>query len=96
MSNFSFSLPWDFKDYEWEVTAKGCFSEAWMTVSEKRYRLNFYDIVRLSQEVESELKRGDVFFESNLVIVRSVTKLDMEQAAERLMQSGQVASLIPE
>ncbi|MDP3638828.1 MAG: hypothetical protein Q8R51_15725 [Azonexus sp.] len=96
MSSFSFVLPADFADYEWEVTAKGCFSEARMTVSGKHYRLNFYDAVRLGQEIESELERGEVFFEPNLVIVRSVTKADMEQAAEQLVQSGQVALLTPE
>lgn len=96
MSSFLFALPSDFADYEWEVTAKGCFSEARMTVSGKHYRLNFYDAVRLSQEIESELESGGVFFEPNLVIVRSVTRSDMERAAEQLVQSGQVASLTPE
>jgi hypothetical protein len=96
MSSFSFVLPSDFADYEWEVTAKGYFFDAQMTVSGKRYRLNFYDDVRLGQEIESELERVGVFFEPNLVIVRSVTRVDMERAAERLMQSGRVASLTPE
>ena len=96
MSSFSFALPSDFADYEWEVTAKGCFSEARMTVSGRHYRLNFYDAVRLGQEIESELGSGGVFFEPNLVIIRSVTRTDMERAAEHLVQSGQVASLTPE
>ena len=96
MSGFSFALPADFAEYEWEVLAKCCFSEARMTVSGKHYRLNFYDTTRLSQEIESELERGGVFFEPNLVIVRSVTRLDMERAAEQLVQSGQVASLMSE
>jgi hypothetical protein len=96
MSNFSFDLPADFADYEWEVTAKGCFFEARIAVSGKHYRLNFYDAVRLGQEIESEFERGGVFFEPNLVIVRSVTRLDMERAVEQLVQSGQVASLTPE
>lgn len=92
----SFALPSDFADYEWEVTAKGCFSEARITVSGKRYRLNFYDAVRLGQEVKSEIESGGVFFEPNLVVVRSVTRADMEQAAKQLVLSGQVASLTPE
>lgn len=96
MLSYSFALPLDFADYEWEVTAKGRFSEARMTVAGKQYRLNFYDAVRLGQEVESELERGSVFFEPNLLIVRSVTKAEMERAAEQLVQSGLVASLTPE
>lgn len=96
MSNFSFVLPADFSDYEWEVQSKGCFSEARMTVSGKHYRLNFYDSARLAQEIASELERGGVFFEPNLVIVQSVTRLDMERAADILMQSEQSVALVAE
>jgi hypothetical protein len=96
MSSYSFALPSDFADYEWEVTAKGCFSEARMTVAGKQYRLNFYDAVRLGQEIESELENGGVFFEPNLVVVRSVTKAEMERVAGQLVQYGLVASLTPE
>lgn len=96
MPNFLLSLPQDFADYEWEVTAKGCFFEAQLTVSKKHYRLNFYDATRLGQEIESEHGRGGMFYESNLVIIRSVTRSDMERAAEQLVQSGQVALLTPE
>lgn len=96
MSIYSFSLPGDFSDYEWEVVAKGCFSGTLMTVAGKQYRLNFYDAVRLRQEIESEFENGRVFFESNLVIVRKVTKEEMERAVEQLVQSGLVASLAAE
>jgi hypothetical protein len=67
-----------------------------LLVSGKRYRLNFYDSVRLSQEIENELQRGGLFFESNLVVVHSVTRSDMERAAEVLMKSGQQALLVAE
>lgn len=103
MTDFSFVLPADFDDYAWEVEAKGCFAETLMTVAGKRFRLNFYDPVRLNQEIESELERGAAFFEPNPVIVRSVTKANMQhatcsrlQAAEMLAQSGQAATLVPE
>jgi hypothetical protein len=96
MSNVAFVLPADFDDYEWEVKAKGWFSEARMSVSGKTYRLSFYDAVRLGQEIESELQRGSVFFEPNLVVIQAVTRSDMERAAELLVQSGHVASLVAE
>ena len=96
MSSFTLVLPKDFDDYEWEVKAKGFFSEARLLASGKHYRLNFYDRVRLHQEIESELQRGGVFFEPNLVVVDSVTRSDMERAADVLMRSGQAASLIAE
>ncbi|KRR24723.1 hypothetical protein CQ14_05065 [Bradyrhizobium lablabi] len=96
MSPFSFDLPADFADYEWEVEAKGWYSDARIIVSGKRYRLNFYDPVRLGQEIESELQREGSFFEPNLVIVQSVTRANMERAAVLLAQSSQLACLVEE
>ena len=96
MSSYSFVLPSDFADYEWEVMASSSFSEALMTVDEKQYRFNFYDAVRLGQEIESELEKGGMFFEPNLVIIRSVTKAEMKVAAEQLVRSGLVVLLTPE
>ena len=96
MSRFSFELPADFADYEWEVEAKGWFFEARVMISGKRYRLNFYDPVRLGQHVEEELQRGGAFFEPNLVIIQSVTRANMERAAALLAQSGRAAGLVGE
>ena len=56
MSSYSFALPLDFADYEWEVTAKGCFSEARVIVAGKQYRLNFYDAVRLGERSKASLR----------------------------------------
>ena len=96
MSSFSLQLPTDFMDYAWEVEAKGWFSEARLVVAEKRYRINFYDSVRLTQEIQGEFERGRVFFEPNLVIVQSITPARMEQAVEEIVQSGQASSLVEE
>lgn len=96
MSRFSFELPPDFADYEWEVEAKGWFSEARIFVSGKRYRLNFYDPVRLGQSIEDELKRDRAFFEPNLVVVQSVTRANMERAAALLAHSSLATALVEE
>jgi hypothetical protein len=96
MSDYSLVLPADFDDYEWEVEAKGWFSEARMIVAGMRYRLNFYDAVRLAQTIQDDLQGGGVFFEPNLVIIPRVTRSDMERAAELLARSGQVAFLVLE
>lgn len=96
MSNFSFVLPEDFADYKWQAEVKGWFSGVTMIVSGKRYRLNFYDPVRLAQEIESELERGDIFFEPNLVVVKSVTGSNMERAARQLAESDRVKFLAPD
>ena len=58
--------------------------------------MSFYDPVRLGQEIQSEVERGSIFFEPNLVVVKSVTRADMERAAEFLALSGQAASLAAE
>ena len=87
---------YDFADYEWEVEAKGWFSEATLIVAGKRYRLNFYDATRLSQEIEDDLERDGLFFEPNLVIVKFVTRSHMERAAEWLAQSVLVKDLVAE
>jgi hypothetical protein len=94
MTDFSLVLPADFEDYAWEVQAKGCFADAILTVAGRCYRLNFYDPTRLNQEIESELERGVAFAEPNLVIVRAVTRSNMQQAAEMLAQSGQANTLV--
>ncbi|UPK05137.1 hypothetical protein [Bradyrhizobium sp. 170] len=96
MSSFSLELPTDFEDYEWTLESKGWFSEARIVVTERRYQINFYDLARFTQTVEGEFERGQIFFEPNLVIVPSVTRAHMERAAEELVQSGQILSLVAE
>jgi hypothetical protein len=94
VSSFSLELPTDFEDYAWETEAKGWFSEARIVVAERRYQINFYDLARLTQTIEGEFERGQIFFEPNLVIVPTVTRAHMERAAEGLLQSGQILSLV--
>ena len=96
MASYSLTFPEDFHEYEWEVTSKGWFGNARLSVSGKVYSLIFYDPARLGQAIEDELQRGSVFFEPNLIIVRSVTRSDMERAVELLVRSGQTSSLVPE
>jgi len=60
MSSFTLVFPGDFGDYEWDVKEKGFFTEARLSASGKHYRLNFYDRVRLHQEIESQLQRAGV------------------------------------
>jgi hypothetical protein len=91
--NWCLELPVDFEDYGWEVEAKGCFSEARIIATGTRYRVNFFDQARLNQEIQDELARGQIFFQSNLVVLRAVTRANMESAAEELVRSGQLPML---
>ena len=96
MTDYSLLFPGEYDVYEWEVEAKGCFSEARLSTSGRRYRLSFYDPARLGQEIESELQRGSVFFEPNLIVVQSVTRLNMQKSVEILVRSGNSNSLVAE
>lgn len=49
MVDYVLKLPVDFDDYAWEVESKGWFGEAVVVAQGKRYKLNFYDPVRLTQ-----------------------------------------------
>lgn len=89
-------LPADFENYSREVEAKGWYSEARIIAAEARYRMNFYDHTRLGQHIQDELARGRPFFEPNLVVVRAVTRNNMESAAEELVRSGWIHSLLAE
>lgn len=95
MLDFSQIFPEHFSDNEWEVESKGCFFGAQIVVSGRSYKLNFYDPVRLRQEIESEFSEGKVFFEKNLIVIKLVTRLEMEKAAESLVRSGRVDLLAP-
>lgn len=96
MHDYSLNLPEDFSDYEWEVTAKGCFSEAFLSIAGVRYRLSFYDAIRLQQEIEGALEAGTMFFEPNLFVIKAVDKVKIEEAAALLVRSGQAHLLLPE
>jgi hypothetical protein len=96
MQDYSLNFPKDFSDYEWEVTAKGCFSEVSLSVGGIHYRLSFYDSIRLQQEIESALESGVMFFEPNLIVIKTVDKAKIEEAVELFMRSDQTRFLLPE
>ena len=96
MSDHRMTFPDDFDDYAWEVEAKGWFSGAILSVAGKNYALNFYDPARLDQAIEAELQRGSAFCEPNLIVVKAVTRSEMEGAVGEIVRSGQVRSLLVE
>jgi hypothetical protein len=94
MSDHRLHLPEDFDAYGWQAEAKGWFSDARLSAFGKEYQLNFYDPVRLAQEIASEHERDTVFCEPNLVVVKEVTRSAMEEAAHELVRSGRISSLV--
>jgi hypothetical protein len=96
MTSYSLAFPIDFHDYASEWEAKGWFSGATLVLSEKRYKLSFYDPVRLNQEIAAELQKQAVFAEPNLLVIPSVTRSNIEKAVDYLVESGNLGWLIPQ
>lgn len=88
MTDYELSLPDDFDDYEWELESKGWFDQAVMICDGNKYKLSFYDPVRLAQDIEYELSSVGAFFEENVVVIRTVDRASMEKAVEYLASSG--------
>jgi hypothetical protein len=86
-------LPADF-DELWDVPAKGWFP-AELVYSGRTYPVTFYDPVRLAQEITDELERSGIFFEENLIVVRTVNRQLLEDAVRKLFETGQIHRLIP-
>lgn len=72
-----------------ETPMRGYRSDVVVSTGEARYRLSFYDPVRLSQEVEDE---GHLT-ECNLVVLREITRANIEAFVQRIFKSGALAKL---
>ena len=94
-SRQSLWLPDDFDSYAWEVESKGCFFEAILFVNNQTYQISFYDPIRLIQEIKDDIDCTGVFFERNLVVVRSVTRTNMQEAVDMLINSSRHSYLVP-
>ena len=89
MTDYRLVLPDHFDEDAATVEAKGWFAGATLTLSDGRsYSLSFYDPVRLSQEIADELDRTGFFAEPNLIVVKTVTREQIEQAVTQLSQAN--------
>ncbi len=85
-------LPDDFDDGLWD--AKGYFRGAELVHMGRIYALTFYDPVRLAQDIEADLENSGLFFEENLVVVRTVNRRSLEVAVNKLVGTGRVHQLL--
>lgn len=81
-------FPQDFADHEWEIKSKGWYPFTVVTDDGKRFRLNFYDRIRLNQEVEDELNNSGLFFEPNIIVISEVTRNEIHKALDVLTKSN--------
>lgn len=95
MFDYKVIFPSDFDDYAWEIESKGCFNDVLLECQGKIYKLNFYDPIRLAQEIADELITQDVFIENNLLVIKSVDRLNMQNAIKYLIHSKKLCLLKP-
>jgi hypothetical protein len=88
MTECRVEFPEGFEDCAWEVEAKGWLQGVVAIIDGRRYALTFYDPTRLSQDIEEELRRGVEFFEPNLVVVRSITRAQIESSVAAIVATG--------
>jgi hypothetical protein len=93
--DYKLIFPYDFDDYAWEVESKGCFDGVQLEYQGKIYKLNFYDPIRLAQEIADELIAQNVFIEDNLLVIKSVDRLNIQNAIEFLINSEKLCLLKP-
>ena len=73
---------------------KGFFPGSILSVEEKKYELVFYDVVRIRQEIESEVSENGFFIEKNLIVVSDINRSEMEKAVEFIVNSGQYLTFV--
>jgi hypothetical protein len=89
-------FPEGLESHEWEVESKGWLAGVVVIISGRRYIVEFYDPVRLVQDMEDDLQSSPVFFEANMLVVESVTRARMVAAIEALVADGRYRKLLVE
>ena len=80
-------FPDDFDDFAWEVEAKGWISGVVVEFDGKSFHLCFYDVARLTQDIDHALGINAAFIEKNVVVIRSVTRAEIERAVQFIASS---------
>ena len=80
-----------------EAELKGYYDQAVVQLpTGKRFKLCFYDPIRLAQDLERGQETGDVCIaEPGLIVVPRVTVHHMEQAVTRLFETGYFDQIVP-
>lgn len=94
--SFAITYPDGFEGWEPIIEAKGWLADVLVAIEGARFRLTFYDPVRLGQEVDDDVRREGLFCERNLVIVPAVTRGHIEAAIGKLGEKGLRAYFVAE
>jgi hypothetical protein len=91
-------FPEGFDDrWEYEMPLKGYLNEVTVRIdSGPLYLVNFIDPIRLSQDLEAEVKSGRPYFtEPGLIVLPEVTRKAIFSAIKALWNEGFFESLLP-
>ena len=80
-------FPEDFDDFAWEVEAKGVYTLDVVRSDGQVRRVTFAVTARLAQDIESEILHQGFFAEQRLVVLKQLTRDEMEAAVARLGDS---------
>jgi len=82
-------LDWQEGD-DWLINSKGWFCHNEVELSNRnRYKVCFFDKVRLAQELELNEERGEPFFiENALIILSEITIENMQKAIKEAEKQG--------
>jgi hypothetical protein len=80
-----------FDDDVWE--SKGYYPNAILKIGNDKFRLTFFDPVRLGQDIADEMKDQAFFITENLVVVPSVNRENLEKVARLIVSTGQISLL---
>lgn len=81
---------------EFEGNSKGYRNDVYVKVLNKLFNIKVYDIVRLQQDYELELETyGYYSVEPNLVLVKDVSKAEIEFVVRKLFEQKYFESVKP-
>jgi hypothetical protein len=91
MKKYIIKIEKDFSEYAWEVELKGCL-EVDIQIFDKLYTFNFYDPIRLKQNIEDDLRSNQYFFSENLVVLPKVNLDNIEKFIENIISTPYLLS----
>lgn len=89
-------FPEDIEDYEWLIPAKGYVLNIIVLFKKNRYALEYYDPIRLLQDIKARLSNEDFFFEPNIVLIPTVNRENVVSCINKLVSSNQIELFCPE
>ena len=84
-----YPIEWNERDH-YERSRKGWLSDVIVEMDDgSEHSLSFYDPVRLQQDLEENVKRGEVaIVEKGLIVISEVTKENIEKAVKQAIDEG--------